>query len=725
MAAIPGSVAVTGFIAPTDSNDTYASHSEVYGRGGFRSVANTTERDAITVDRRLSGMLVFCVADGITYQLAANLTTWTTYTTTGVVPSDVMLKSVYDPNNDGVVTNSDQLGGQVGSYYLSRTNHTGAQAISTVTGLQAALDAKVDDSQIGAANGIVPLNAGVTIDPIYLPISSPIDPVEAWNVITNTPTLADGGVFTAGNAYVVTVSGNPTARNLGSGSQNWSDGDLAIYTAGNIFIRVPRAGVGVSQITTASGVLTGAVTLNSTSYLNDSSGKRFVTDNVQAGLNASPNPVTAANPVATQADLTSLIVVGNGYFLPELFADGQTLGDGTLRLLNTLTNPATGVAYTNLSAASVWTRVNSAYTINVATMSIDWIAWQEAMLAMAQDGYSKISSPGGRGYCPSQSIILPFDQTAVAQYRRSKKFIFDLAGSALANRTATNFRIFDKYPVNQAQANGLQLDYAYKFMDGTFYGRGTNNEADCGIRLGATSGSTLENINFEEIGMGADLQFCLQSSVVGCEVTDFGLYGIALRDGLWSGAGANIAQTNNNVIQQFRSYSGTGQTPTAAIYLNGNRNTWINTAGFEGDNGCQHQIFYDYNGATTVKNLLNLENIDFENAGASRAGVRVRSNSGQILWRAFNTQVSAANMAVLLEVEEAGMPNTNPIGVALEWSAYNNNPGWKLRNIGNPKWYIYNNEMNDNGSILSAANWSTTNGGTIPNAGQVRYQAKL
>lgn len=37
---------------------------------------------------------------------------------------------------------ADTLGGQAGSYYLSRTNHTGSQAISTVTGLQAALDAK-------------------------------------------------------------------------------------------------------------------------------------------------------------------------------------------------------------------------------------------------------------------------------------------------------------------------------------------------------------------------------------------------------------------------------------------------------------------------------------------------------------------------------------------------------------------------------------------------------
>lgn len=718
MATIPGSVPVTGFIAPTDSNDTYASHSEVYGRGGYRTVANTTARDAITTDRRLEGMLVFCVADGVTYQLDNDLTTWNTYTTTGVLPSDYMEKSVYDPNDDGVVTNSDQLGGQVGAYYLSRTNHTGSQAQSTITNLTSDLAAKEPIASIGTNGHAAGPLVGGLIPIAQIPFAA-TQYLGLYNATTNTPAILNG-TGTAGQFYIANVTGNAYAPvNVTVANQ------IVVYDGATWQVGATFSG-GITQLTTNAGVQTGPnVTLNSTSYLVDSAGKRFVTDNVQAGLNASPNPVTAANPVATQADLTSLIVVGNGYFIPELFANGHTLGDGSLRLLNTLTNPATGVAYTNLSAGAVWTRVNSAYTINVTTMSIDWIAWQEAMLAMAQDGYSKISSPGGRGYCPSQSIILPFDQTAVSQYRRSKKFIFDLAGSVMANRSSTNFQIFDKYPANQAQANGLQLDYAYKFMDGTFIGRGTNADADCGIRLGGTSGSTLENINFEEVGIGADFQFCLQASVIGCEVTDFGKYGVTLRDGLWSGAGANIAQSNNNVIQQFRSYSGSGKTPTAAIYLNGNRNTWINTAGFEGSNGCVHQIFYDYNGATTVKNLLNLENIDFENAGASRAGIRVRSNSGQVLWRAFNTQVSAANMAVLLEVEEAGQPFTNPIGVALEWSAYNNNPGWKLRNVGNPKWYIYNNEMNDNGSIFSAANWDTTNGGTIPSPGQVRYQAKL
>ena len=58
MALIPGSVRFTGFVAPSDSTDTYAVHDETYGRGGWRTVATIAARNAITTDRRTIGMAV-------------------------------------------------------------------------------------------------------------------------------------------------------------------------------------------------------------------------------------------------------------------------------------------------------------------------------------------------------------------------------------------------------------------------------------------------------------------------------------------------------------------------------------------------------------------------------------------------------------------------------------------------------------------------------------------
>ena len=58
MASIPGSVPITGFIAPTDSTDTYPVQDEQYGKGGYRTVGDLTARDNIPAPRRVEGMLV-------------------------------------------------------------------------------------------------------------------------------------------------------------------------------------------------------------------------------------------------------------------------------------------------------------------------------------------------------------------------------------------------------------------------------------------------------------------------------------------------------------------------------------------------------------------------------------------------------------------------------------------------------------------------------------------
>ena len=73
MTAISGSVPVTGFVAPTDSADTYAAHTEEWGRGGFRTVADVTERNAIPSGRRKSGMIVQVLSPRKFYELGSGL----------------------------------------------------------------------------------------------------------------------------------------------------------------------------------------------------------------------------------------------------------------------------------------------------------------------------------------------------------------------------------------------------------------------------------------------------------------------------------------------------------------------------------------------------------------------------------------------------------------------------------------------------------------------------
>jgi hypothetical protein len=63
------SIPVTGTITTTDTEDTYATHRDDLGRGGYRVVDSIVDRDAISSERRSEGMLVYVLEDSEMYQL--------------------------------------------------------------------------------------------------------------------------------------------------------------------------------------------------------------------------------------------------------------------------------------------------------------------------------------------------------------------------------------------------------------------------------------------------------------------------------------------------------------------------------------------------------------------------------------------------------------------------------------------------------------------------------
>jgi len=74
-APIPGQ-RVTGPIVPSDTADTYPTHFDQYGAGGYRSVADEIAKEAIPTARRSAGMMVHVRSNGAVYILGTNLTTW-------------------------------------------------------------------------------------------------------------------------------------------------------------------------------------------------------------------------------------------------------------------------------------------------------------------------------------------------------------------------------------------------------------------------------------------------------------------------------------------------------------------------------------------------------------------------------------------------------------------------------------------------------------------------
>lgn len=719
--AIPGTTPITAPVAPTAAGDNYPATLVEHQYGGWREVADNTARDAIKSNLRSEGMVVRVISTGLEWVLDGDLVTWNAYNPGGIDPSDIMLKSEYDPNDDSIVTNSAQLNSQLPAFYLSRTNHTGAQAIATVTGLQAALDAKEDEANKGAANGYVPLNASTKIDNSYLNFSLPLNPVIAWDVVTNTPTISDAG-GAAGEIYIVYNSANPTVRDLGSGNISWNDGDAAIFDDGtSAFVKVGGFTNGVSQVTTALGVQTGAVTIDDLSYFNDATDRNTITDDQLAAI---PVGADATDQLVLQSDLVAAIAVGNTFFTPDIFADGQTLGDGTYRTL-------TSLGYDNAEAAALWPRVDAAYTIDVTTQDIDWITHQEAMLTMQETEQSAFVSPGGRGYCPYDTILLPREQDSWTARCRSLQFKFDFNSSRYNNVTGSSFPMFKRYPVNQTEATSNFLSFRYFLANAYFEGNDTDEETDCFIMLGATVGSVIENIEAQACGMAIDLQFCMQSQLNNVNVVSFGKYGVAIRDGLWTGAGANTAQCNNAGVNSFRSVCGSGKTPLASIYVQGNRNTDIYKGTFEGFSGAETQILYIQayppSGTLpgTVKNTLRMTQLDFEGAGASRAAIRSLGNNIYSQLDTYNSQLDPGDTAVLFEAcAQNGINGGQTVRIA---NAPLYNPGYKFRNVqtGGPthKWIVENVELNNNASLINAANWDTSFSGTIPST--YRYTAVL
>lgn len=79
MAKYPGGVTVSGYIAPSDTLDTYATHKAQFGHGGYRSVLDITERDAITTIRREIGMVAYVISEDKEYRLVGGIdnTNWT------------------------------------------------------------------------------------------------------------------------------------------------------------------------------------------------------------------------------------------------------------------------------------------------------------------------------------------------------------------------------------------------------------------------------------------------------------------------------------------------------------------------------------------------------------------------------------------------------------------------------------------------------------------------
>lgn len=604
----------------------------------------------------------------------------------------------------------------------------GALGVSSVNGNTGAVTLDADDipesatrfyltalqnAAIDAANAPTGANPLATMADINFSV---LNYINSWNAATNTPALADG-VGSAGDAYIVGVAGT---QNLGSGSQTFAVGDFAILSAALIWQKITGAGVGVSSW----NGLTGAV-LVTTNNLPDFTNKRYVTDSEKAGLDAAQAatfPASAINPYATRDWVNSIatsLTVTNEWLTPETFEDGLNVtGNGSARVLNTLTNPATLVAYTNASAGIRWPLVPS---INVAVDTYDDMCEQQALWTMERGlGFSqRMTYHDNRQYCHNRGRFLPRTTNIVLYGNNPLQFIINGNGSNHRNTSGGAMIHYSRMPATQNDAVSIAnnwIQYALQMDNMTIHG-GTG---DTGIRLGASYLPSFTNIKVLNTSYGIRAYFCLLGKVHNCDFGDCDTTGLYVATGfdqgvpVWVGGSLTNSASNGFSVTgtKFRvapaAFSGLQVWGCDGVTVHGDENV------FEGSNAGTNPTHHIYvnNQASTLVKRFNAESLHFEQLVT---GSHIKIDSpGQITTANIeNLSCIAASPTNLIETAGAGV-----IQVRATFCP-DNSQGWKLRNVGagNHFYFFDMFKITDQANLTAAANWDTTGGGTIPNSG--------
>ncbi|HET8685110.1 MAG TPA: hypothetical protein VFM18_00435 [Methanosarcina sp.] len=198
------------------------------------------------------------------------------------------------------------------AFLLDRTNHTGSQAISTVTNLQSSLDAKESLANKGVANGYAPLDINSKIPSANLPdtVTGSLNYQGVWNASTNTPTIPTGSSGNKGFYYKVAVSGNTNI----DGNSTWNVGDW-IVSNGSTWDRIQTT----DNVISVAGKI-GIVTLTSSdvglgNVDNTSDINKPISTAVQTALNGKASTAvvtTSANGLMVASDKTKLDGIAAG-----------------------------------------------------------------------------------------------------------------------------------------------------------------------------------------------------------------------------------------------------------------------------------------------------------------------------------------------------------------------------------------------------------------------------
>ena len=274
--------------------------------------------------------------------------------------------------------------------------------------IQTQLDAKIDSSEKGAANGVATLDGSGLLPASQLPISA-MEYKGTWAASTNTPTLSDG-VGNTGDVYVASDAGTV---DFGSGNITFAAGDWVIYNG-----TVWQKSINSNNITSVNGQ-SGVVVLD-TDDIAEATNLYFTDERAQDAIGAMVANSTKVSLTYVDAtpSLTADIVAGslvNADINASAGIDATKLGNGDV--------DNTELSHLNGVSSAIQTQLDgkaSTTLNNLGTTSINQ--------ALLTDGSSRnIGNSGGNHFA---SIFA--DQLLVG-YGSQGKTVYNNAGSARIN----------------------------------------------------------------------------------------------------------------------------------------------------------------------------------------------------------------------------------------------------------------------------------------------------
>lgn len=475
-----------------------------------------------------------------------------------------------------------------------------------------ALDAKLDDSQLNAANGVAPLGSDGKVPIANLP-ASVVGAVEfqgTWDANTNTPNLTV--VQQKGNYFVVNVVGS---TNL-SGITDWNIGDWAISN-GTTWDKVDNTD-SVTSVAGKTGIITlikadvGLPNVDDTSDIN-----KPVSTATQTALDlkaplASPAFTGVPTVPTAVAGTNTTQVASTAYVQTELGSLTKAdVGLGNVDNTSDADKPVSTAQQTALD-----TKVNKAGDTMTGTLLLPDGSAAAPSIAFANDTDTGIFSAGVSalnivvaGVTQAKAIATEFqiiNQLRIGALSGTSVFLTDDAANTLAQRNGTNSQAFNLYNTFTDASNYERLSIKHDTNVITFVseaaGTGTTRDfnftgGNVGIGTVPTGKLSIRNLDvnaalfINQDGNGISLDIDSEATTADVINIDTPL--------LTSGIGLDFVNVNSlttGKIARFSSNSADTSTRQLVFVFNDNSLATGTTALSIRQDAAQTAIFIDQNG---------------------------------------------------------------------------------------------------------------------------------